>query len=79
MTQSGHAFAAQQFPKGQLTARTFDRPLVSVWEWPGAVDFPEGFGNKQTSKIVLEGFGESHDRRGRGAKAVSQSREQRGA
>ena len=40
MTQSGHAFAAQQFPKGQLTVGTPGRPLVAAWEWPVAPIIP---------------------------------------
>src|SRR5262249_16638166 len=40
LTRSGHAVAAQQFPKGQLTAGTPGRPLVAAWEWPVAPIIP---------------------------------------
>jgi len=33
-------FAAQQFPKGQLTAGTLSRPMGAAWEWSVARIIP---------------------------------------
>ena len=40
MTQSGHAVAVQQFPKGQLIAETPGSRTGWVWEWPMAHIIP---------------------------------------